>query len=125
MAEKIAGKKLVVVVTTGPEDPEKATIPFMVASAALAMDVQVTMVLQGKGVLTATKGVYEHIISPGLKPLKELVEGFIPLGGKIFVCIPCIEERKISKEDLVEGCELVKAGKLIHEVMTADQVMSY
>ncbi len=125
MAEKIAGKKLVVVVTTGPEDPEKATIPFMVASAALAMDVQVTMVLQGKGVLTATKGVYEHIISPGLKPLKELVEGFIPMGGKILVCIPCIEERKISKEDLVEGCELVKAGKLLHEVMNADQVMSY
>ncbi len=125
MAEKIAGKKLVIVVTTGPEDPEKATIPYVVANAALAMDVQVTMVLQAKGVLTATKGVYEHIISPGLKPLKELVEGIIPLGGKIFVCIPCIEERKISKDDLVDGCELVKAGKLVHEVMTADQVMSY
>ncbi len=125
MAETIAGKKLVIIVTHGLDDPEKATLGLVVANAALAMDVEVTVVFQGKGVMCCTKGMYEHIQTPGLKPLKELVDGIIPLGGKIYVCIPCIEERKISKEQLVEGCELVKAGKLVNAVMTADQALTY
>ena len=125
MAESIAGKKLVVVITHGLDEPEKATLGLVVANAALAMDVQVTVVFQGKGVMCCTKGMYEHIVSPGLKRLKELVDGIKPLGGKIFFCIPCIEERKIDKSQLVEGCELVKAGKLVHEVMNADQAMTY
>ncbi|RUM87453.1 MAG: sulfur reduction protein DsrE [Thermodesulfatator sp.] len=125
MSETIAGKKLVVVVTHGLDDPEKATLALVVANAALTMDVQVTVVFQGKGVMCCTKGMYEHIVAPGLKPLQELVDNLPKLGAKMFVCIPCIEERKISKEQLVEGCELVKAGKLINEVMRADQVMVY
>ena len=125
MAESIAGKKLVVIITHGLDDPEKATLGLVVANAALAMDVEVTVVFQGKGVMCCTKGMYEHIISPGLKRLKELVDGIKPLGGKMFVCIPCIEERKIDKSQLVEGCELVKAGKLINEVMNADQALTY
>ncbi len=85
MAEKIAGKKLVVIVTAGPEDPEKASFPYLVASTALTMDVQVTVILQGRGVYTATKGVYETVRAPGIKPLKELVDSVVKMGGKIFV----------------------------------------
>ncbi len=125
MSEKIAGKKLVVIVTAGLDDPEKATLGLVVANAALAMDVEVTVVFQGKGVMACTKGMYENIVAPGLKPLKELVDGIIPLGGRIFVCIPCIEERQISKDRLVEGCELVKAGKLVNAVMNADATLNY
>jgi len=36
-----------------------------------------------------------------------------------------VEERGIAREQLVEGCELIKAGRLVHEVMTADQVVTY
>ncbi len=125
MSDTIAGKKLVVIITHGLDDPEKATLGLVVANAALAMDVEVTVVFQGKGVMSCTKGMYEHIIAPGLKPLKELVDGIIPLGGKMYVCIPCIEERNIDKGQLVEGAELVKAGKLINAVMNADQALTY
>ncbi len=85
MAEKIAGKKLVVIVTAGPEDPEKASFPYLMASTALTMDVQVTVAVQGRGVYTVTKGVYETIKAPGIKPLKELVDSVTKMGGKILV----------------------------------------
>ncbi len=125
MSETIAKKKLVVVVTHVLDDPEKATIALVMANAALTMEVEVTVAFQGKGVMCCTKGMYEHILAPGLQPLKELVDNLSKFGAKMFVCIPCIEERKIPKERLVEGLELVKAGKLINEIMRADQVLVY
>ena len=42
-------EKLVVMVTHGPEDPELATIPFAMAGAAVASDVEVVMGFQGEG----------------------------------------------------------------------------
>ncbi len=121
----MAQKKIVVVITHGPDNPEKATIGYTMATAALTMDAQVTVALQAAGVYTATKGVYEHIHAPGLQPLHKLVDQFMEMGGRMYVCIPCIEERAIPKEKLVDGAELVKAGKLITEVLNADGVLNY
>jgi predicted peroxiredoxin len=58
--EESKPEKIVVFATHGPEDPERASLPFVCANAALAMDVQATIVLQGAGVLLAKKGCYEH-----------------------------------------------------------------
>ncbi len=118
-------EKLVIFVTHGPEDPEKATLPFVVANAALAMETDVTLILQSKGVFTATKGVYEHIRTPGVEPLKKLVDNCMRMGGKLFVCIPCIEERGISIDMLVDGAQLIKAGRLVHTVLEAKTVLNY
>lgn len=118
-------EKLVIIVTHGPEDPEKASLPFVVANAAMAMDVEVTVILQAKGVLTAKKGIYEHIVAPGLEPLKKMVDDFMRLGGKLFICIPCIEERHISIDMMVEGAQPIKAGRLVHTVLEAKAVLNY
>src|SRR5208283_4485397 len=101
-------EKMVIFATHGAEDPEKATLPFVVGNAALAMDVQVTVILQSHGVTLATKGIYEHILFPGFDPLKKMVDSFIEFGGNILVCIPCIEARKITPELLIEKAQLVK-----------------
>ncbi len=87
-------EKLVIFATHGAENPDKATLPFVVGNAALAMDVQVTVILQGDGVLLATKGIYDHIFCPGFDPLKKMVDSFIEFGGNIFMCVPCIEARE-------------------------------
>ena len=55
--EESKTEKIVVFATHGPEDPERASLPFVVANAAIAMDVQATVVLQGTGVLLAKKGL--------------------------------------------------------------------
>ena len=118
-------EKIVIFVTHGPEDPERAILPFVVANAALAMDVAVTIVLQGTGVILAKKGCYEHIFAAGLDPLKTQVDNLVEFGGQIFVCIPCIEERHITPDMLVESAKPVKAGRVVQECLESNAVLNY
>jgi uncharacterized protein involved in oxidation of intracellular sulfur len=118
-------EKMVIFVTHGGEDPERATLPFVVGNAALAMDVDVTVVLQGFGVILAKKGCYEHIFAAGLDPLKKQIDNFVEFGGRIFVCIPCIEERHITPDMLVEEAKPVKAGRVVQECLEANAVLNY
>ncbi len=118
-------EKMVVFATHGGEDPERASLPFVMGNAALAMDVEVTVVLQGTGVSLAKQGCYEHVFASGLDPLKKLVDTFVEFGGRIFVCIPCIQERKISEDMLVPSAEPVKAGRVVEAVLEADAVLNY
>ena len=117
--------KLVFIVTHAGEDPERATFPFLMANAAQAMDTEAVVVLQGTSVFLAQKGYAEHVSAPGLTPLKTLVDNFVENGGRLLVCIPCIEERKIKPDDLIQGTELVKAGRLIHEINSAKSTLVY
>lgn len=118
-------EKIVIFATHGGENPEMATLPFVVGNAALAMDVPVTIILQSAGVTLMKKGCYEHVFAAGFDPLKKLVDSFLELGGKILVCIPCIESRKITEDMLLEGAELGKAGSVVQEVLEARAVLNY
>ena len=46
-------RKLFIMATNGPENPELATIPFVMATAAQASDVDVVMGFQGNGSMLA------------------------------------------------------------------------
>jgi predicted peroxiredoxin len=118
-------EKVVIFATHGPEDPERASLPFVMGNAALAMDSQATVILQGTGVTLAKKGCYEHVFAAGLPPLKELIHDFVEQGGKIWVCMPCIKERQITKDMLVEEAETTAAGKVIAEVLEANATLNY
>ncbi len=85
MAEK---EKIVYIVTHGGEDPERATFPFMFATAAQAMEVEAVVTLQGSGVFLAKKGYLDHVHGAGLPLLKSLVHTFISEGGTLLVCTP-------------------------------------
>jgi len=117
--------KIVVIATKGIENPDMATMPFVLLNTALAMDTEAVAVLQGAAVVLAKKGCYEHVFAPGLQPLKKLVDTFLELGGVLLVCEPCVEERKISKDMLVEGAELIKSGRVVIEVLEARATLNY
>jgi predicted peroxiredoxin len=57
-------EKLVIMVTHGPDDPELATIPFVMAGAAVASDVDVVMGFQGDGCRLVQKGVADTVTAP-------------------------------------------------------------
>ena len=118
-------EKVVIFATHGGEDPERASLPFVMGNAALVMDAEATIVLQGTGVTLAKKGCYEHVFAAGLPPLQDLVRDFVEQGGKILVCVPCIKERQITPEMLVDEAETTAAGKVITEVIEADAVLNY
>lgn len=118
-------EKLVVIVTEGLENQEKATIPFVMATAAQAMDVEVTIILQSNSVLLAKKGIADNIHAAGFMPLKQLMNTFLELKGKLLICTPCVKSRGITQDDLVPGSELIAAGTVISESLSANAVLNY
>ena len=123
--EEAVTEKLVIIATHGFEDADKASLPFVMANAALAMDTQAVVILQGTAVTLAKKGCYEHVFAAGLPPLKDLVDSFIELGGSLLVCSPCIQERKITTDMLVENAQPIKAARVIMELLEATTAVSY
>ena len=81
--------------------------------------------LQGTAVIVAKKGCYEHVFAAGLPPLKELLDSFIEQGGTLLVCTPCIQERKITPDMLIETAKPVKAGRAVMEIMESNATMTY
>ena len=123
--EESQQEKLVIVATHGGEDPERATLPFVAANAALAMDVAATVILQATAVTLAVQGCYEHVFAAGLPPLEDLVDSFVEQGGTLLVCTPCLEARKIEATSLITGTSPVKAARVVMEILEATNVVSY
>jgi uncharacterized protein involved in oxidation of intracellular sulfur len=113
--------------THAGENPEKAAMPFVMANAALAMDIKATVVLQGNGVYLARKGYVDNMLpAGGFPPLTKLMKDFFDQGGRLLVCVPCIRERKINETtDLVEGAQTTAAGALNIEAMESKAVLTY
>ncbi len=118
-------EKVLYIATHAGEDPERASLPFVLGVAALAMDVEATVALQGTGVYLAKKGIMENVFAAGLPPLKQLVDDFLELGGNLWVCTPCIKERQIKKENLIEGAEIMAAAKLTEALLESNVALVY
>jgi predicted peroxiredoxin len=118
--------KLAIVCTHGPEDPERATIPFVLATAAQASDVEVVMGFQATGMLLAQKGAAEHIFAAGFPPLKELLDAYIEAGGELYLCGPCVSSRKMDPAtDFVKGSKVVNAVTFVKIFTEATNVLNY
>ena len=119
-------EKLVFMVTHGPADAELATIPFVMAAAALASDVEVVIGFQGPAVELVRRGVAETVHAPEFAPLAKLLDDVRSLGGKLLLCSPCLKSRGIAvPDDLVEGTEVVAAGRFIAEITSATNALVY
>lgn len=119
-------EKLVFMVTRGPDDAEPATIPFVMAVAALASDVEVVIGLQASGVELAVRGRTDKVEARGFPPLAKLMEDYRQLGGKLLVCGPCVNAREIDPAtQFVENAEVVAAGRFVAEITSATNALVY
>lgn len=116
--------KLVIIVTHGPQDPELATLPFVVGVAALASDVETVMAFQADGVCLVHVGEAATVQAPELPPLAKLMSDFQELGGSLLVCSPCIKSRGIA-DALIPGTEIIAAARLVSEVTSASSTLVY
>jgi uncharacterized protein len=105
---KMAGK-FCVSITNSHKDPDKVTVGFVVANAALGSEKETIVFLSTDGVWAAKKGEAEKIsVGEPFAPLKDLIAKFVAGGGRILVCTPCLKLRGISPDDLIAGA--VPAG---------------
>jgi predicted peroxiredoxin len=119
-------EKILYITTIGPENPDKAAFPFVLANAALAMDIEATIVLQSNSVHFGKVGFAETIpAAGGLPPIKKLLDDFLELGGKMWICGPCIKSRGIEESELVTGIEVTAAGQVNIAALAADALFVY
>jgi predicted peroxiredoxin len=120
-------EKILYIGTCAGEDSEKAAMPFVMANAAMAMDMEAVVCLQGNAVYLAQKGYAERMTKPGgFPPVKKLLDDFLSLGGRLLVCVPCIKERNIEEStDLIDGARTTAAGALNIEAIEAEAVFIY
>ena len=123
--DRMASKRIVIISTKAFEDPERATIPFVMANAALASDTDVALILQTTGVVVAVKGMAKHIRAEAFPPLEDLLKSFTELGGRLLVCSPCLKSRGITEDELIEGAKIIAAGTVVAETTSADSTLVY
>jgi predicted peroxiredoxin len=101
--------KFCVSLSYAKDNPDKATVAFVVANAALGSDKE-TMVF---------------LSIEGFAPLKELMDNFAKAGGKIYVCSPCFKRRKLDENNLVAGAVIVGGAKLVEFLSDGSPCVSY
>lgn len=121
----MATKKIGLVIKHAGDAPEIATLPFMIATVAQTMDVDLFIVVQGEAVHLAVKGGSDGIHAEGLSPLEDLLAAVLASGVKIMVCSPCLTTRGYTEDDLREGFYVGGAAKIVEAMLECENFLSY
>jgi predicted peroxiredoxin len=117
--------KFCVSLSHAKDNPDKATVAFVVANAAAASNQQTLVFLSIEGVRLSQKGYADDIREEGFAPLKDLMENFVKAGGTIYVCSPCFKKRGLNEGNLVAGATIVGGAKLVEFLSDGTPCMSY
>jgi predicted peroxiredoxin len=119
-------KTFCVTITECKSNPDKATVGFVVANAALGSEKDTMVFLSADGVWAAVKGEVDKIeVGQPFAPLKELVEKFTKNGGKVLVCSPCMKKRSIAPEMLVDGAAPAGGAALVEWLANGSPCVGY
>ena len=105
--------KMCVSLSFAKDNADKATVAFVIANAAVASDKDTVVFLAIEGVRIAQKGYADDVHEEGFSPLRELVANFASAGGRIWVCSPCFNKRKLDPNALLPGATIVGGAKLV------------
>src|SRR5689334_4765494 len=111
--------------THGKEDPERATLSFVVGNVAASADQDTVVLLTIEGVWLATRGYADDIQKPGFQPLKEVIAAFVANGGQIWACGACTKPRGITESDLIEGARIVTAANVVERLMSGAASLNF
>jgi predicted peroxiredoxin len=125
MESAMTANRIGLVITHAGDEPEKATLPFMIATVAQTMDVGLFIVLQGEGVRMAVKGGTEGVHAEGLSPVEDLLSAVLASGAQIMVCSPCLTTRGFTEDDLREGFFVGGAAKIVEAMLECENFLTY
>ncbi len=117
--------KVVINLATGLEDPERVTVAFLVAGAALQQGKQVAMFLTKEAVRLGLPGHAEGVACEGCPPLSRLFEQYADGGGELLVCPICFTARKLDEGQTVGNARLAGATPLWEWIGEGATVFSY
>jgi uncharacterized protein len=118
--------KILIHVTTGPDDPTKAALSFLVAKTALAEGHEVNLFLAGEGVRLLSEDFLSEVEGIGTGKLQEHYEAIVAAGGKFFVSGMSAKARGFD-ETLIRGrpAEFAMPDVLVNLLTTSEKSLTY
>jgi predicted peroxiredoxin len=110
------GRRLVVKVTCGGEDPERCNQGFTVAAAAVAAGADVSLWLTGEAAWYGVPGRAEEFRLDLATPLAQLRDAVVA-AGSVTVCSQCAARRDITEDELVPGVRIAGAAVFAEAVL--------
>ncbi len=117
--------KLLINCTHGEDDPERATLSFVVGNVAASADQETIVLLTIEGVWLATNGCAGRIHKEGFQPLSDVMRSFVENGGQIWACGACAKPRGITEGDLIPGAKIVTAANVVEQLVAGAASMDF
>jgi predicted peroxiredoxin len=111
--------------THGKEDPERATLAFIVGNVSASADQETVLLLTIDGVWLATAGYADSIHKDGFQPLPEVIKSFVSNGGQIWVCGACAMPHGITADKLIPGAKIVIAANAVEYLVSGAASMNF
>lgn len=102
--------------THADDDPERATLAFIVANVAASADQSVVVLLTIEGVWLAQPGRADGLHKDGFPALKDVMQQFLANGGQIWACGTCAKPRGIGEAGLIPGARIVTAAHVVQHL---------
>jgi predicted peroxiredoxin len=117
--------KILVNCTYGKENPERASLSFVVGNVAVTADQEAVVLLTIEGVRLATTGYADGVHQEGFQPLKDIIQAFVTNGGKVWVCGSCSKPRGITDADLISGATVVSAASVVEYLASGASTLNF
>lgn len=123
--------KYLMIANAGPEDPNRATVPFLTAKALLEKGHEVVIWLYNNSVYLMREGCWENVQAPGLPPLEDLML-FLTQVNKVpvYIGISCAMGRGLVDQNGNPTCgfeygELRSPPDLADLIIEADNIIGF
>ncbi len=112
----VVADRLVVKMTCGTDDLERANQALTVASTAAASGVPVSLWLTGEAAWLALPGRAEEARLPHAAPVADLL-ALLRDTGSVTLCTQCAARREITADDVLDGVRIAGAVTFVEEVL--------
>jgi len=121
-----AADSFLVHIHTGPDNPTKAALGFLVAMTAQREGHSVTVFLAGDGASLITDAALSSVEGKGTGKLRESFDALVAGGAHIFISGGSAKARDITEADLAgKPAEFAMPAKLVELAAAADVVLAY
>jgi predicted peroxiredoxin len=111
--------------TTGGEQAERATLPFVAANIAAVAGQESVVLCTIDAVRLGTAAGVAGVAADGFPVLADLVRDFVANGGRIWLCGACTKPRGIGDDDLADGVTIVGAARVVEEIVNGARSVAF
>lgn len=118
--------KILIHLATGPENPTRAALGFLVAKAAVEEGHEVSLFLAGDSVQLLRDAVLDSLVGLGTGSLRESYDAVVSSGARIYASGMSSKARGVEDPDLDgKPVEFAMPSKLVQLALESERVLTY